>query len=280
MFRTLWNCEKCCLVVLGIFLICETGFAAEPTLESRTVAPQSPVTVGQPCPVEYVIEWQGTRDACIVLPLEVAQPDWGHAELSATRAERDGERWRVTQVVKYTASKAGKYTVAPVEIQVITTNQPIVGAFESTPANHAKLPEKVVNIVNKTNKNAWGGMVAGALAVLGVLVALWIYSRKKRVVPGQEEDVVAVAREVLHHARRSRLDGDLYACYQALLKSAEALQTINIDAKSVADSIRARIPAVGFQGVRPTDDEMDSLFRDIERIIARRNTLPVTEQET
>ena len=132
---------------------------------------------------------------------------------------------------------------------------------------------------NLPNPRLWGGIAAIVALVIGIGVGFWFYRRKKRVLPGQEEDVMTVARELLHHARRNRLDGDLYACYQSLLKSAEALQTVNIEAKNVADSIRARIPAVGFQGVRPTDDEMDGLFRDIERIIARRNVPTVSEQE-
>jgi hypothetical protein len=280
MFTTMMNCEKCCLVILGIFLVWHTAFAAEPTLESRTVAPQTRVLAGQPCSVEYILEWQGSRDACIVLPLEVSQPEWGHAELAATRTEQDGERWRVTQVVEYRASKAGKFSIAPVEVQVITANQPIVGAFENTPATRVKLPETAITVVNPPNWKFRGGIGAVAALIAATLLALWIYRRRKAVPPGQEEDVVAIARELQHHARRCRLDGDLYACYQSLLKSAEALQSINIEAKGVADAIRPRIPAVGFGGVRPTDDEMDSLFRDVERIIARRNTLPVSEQET
>ena len=243
-----------------------------------TVPEQTQVLAGRPCPVDYTVEWQGARDAAIVLPLEVSQPDWGHAELKSTRTEHDGDRWRVVQVVEYTASKAGKYTVAPVEIQAITANQPIVGSFDSTPSTRVKAPETTITVFNPPNTRAWGGIVA-AVVVVGAVGGLLYYRRKKRVLPGQEEDVVAVARELLHHARRNRLDGDLYACYQSMLKSAEALQTVNIEAKNVADSIRARIPAVGFQGVRPTDDEMDGLFRDLERIIARRNTAPTAEQE-
>jgi hypothetical protein len=253
---------------------------AEPALEAKTVPEQTQVLAGRPCPVDYTVEWQGARDAAIVLPLEVSQPDWGHAELKATRTEHDGDRWRVVQVVEYTASKAGKYTVAPMEIQAITANQPIIGTFESTPATRVKAPETTITIANPPNMKLRGGISAAVVVVFGAIGGLWFYRRRKAVLPGQEEDVVAVARELLHHARRCRLDGDLYACYQSLVKSAEALQTVNIEAKNVADSIRARIPAVGFQGVRPTDDEMDGLFRDIERIIARRNPPPVSEQET
>ena len=183
----------------------------------------------------------------------------------------------MAQVVEYTASKPGTYTVAPVEIPVITSNQPIVGTFANTPATRVKMQEASISVVGPVQWKLWGSIV-GALGVAGgALLALFLYKRRRVGESGQEEDVVGVSRELLHDARRCRLDGDLYPCYQSLLKTAEALQTVNIDAKGVADTIRARIPAVGFQGVRPTDDEMDGLFRDIERIIARRNSSPVCE---
>ena len=274
------NCEKRCLLILGIFLVWGNAFAAEPQLESHTVAPKAPVLAGEPCNVEYVVEWQGARDACVVLPMDVTQPEWGHAELKATRTEQDGEHWRVAQVVAFTAPKPGTYTVAPVEIQVITANQPIVGVFENTPATRVKLQEVSITVVGPSKWRIWGAVAAAVVVVAGTALLLLRRRRRGIAEPGQEQDVVAVSQELLHHARRCRLDGEPYPCYQFLLKSAEALQTVNIDAKKVADAIRSRIPAVGFQGVRPTDDEMDGFFRDIERIIARRNTPPVSEQET
>jgi hypothetical protein len=248
-------------------------------VESRTVAVSTQVRVDQPCLVEYIVEWQGERDACVVLPLDLPQPEWGKAELKASRTERDGERWRVTQVVAYTAEKPGKYAVAPVEVEVITSNQPIVGVFEKTPGTRVKMEGTSITVSTAPSALVWSGVAVVAAVVLGALL-LPLKRRRKGGVSGQEEDVVGVSHELVHAARRCRLDGDYYACYQSLLRAAEALQTVNIDAKAVADGIRARIPAVGFQGVRPTDDELDGLFRDIERIIARRNSPPVSEQET
>ncbi len=278
MFTVSTQIWRWCPGVLGIVLACAGAFSADPAIENRTVVAKAQVLAGEPCTVEYTVEWQGARDACIVLPLDVTQPEWGAAELKTTRTEHDGERWRVAQVVAYTAKAPGRYTVAPVEMQLITANQPIVGAFESTPATRVKMDEVSISVVGPTSWKIWGTMSATVLLAICVGFAL-LYRRRREAVSSTEVDVVAASRELLHDARRCRLDGDLYPCYQTLLKSAEVLQTVNIDAKGVADAIRRRIPAVGFQGVHPSDDEMDGLFRDIERIIARRNSPPVPDQE-
>ncbi len=262
---------------MGLALAVANAFGADPPIECRTVVVNPQVALGEPCTVEYIVEWQGARDACIVLPLTPNQPDWGAAALKSSRSEQDGQRWRVVQSVEYTPTKAGKYSISPAEVTALTANQPIVGKFDSVPGTLLKMEGASFSVTDGKRRRIYGFTAVGLFVLLLAGVAARRYVRRGETKVELGQDAVVVCRDLLHEARRCRLDGDSYGCYQSLLKSAEALQTVAVDARNVADAVRSRIPAVGFQGVRPTDDEMDGLFRDIERIIARRNTPPVSE---
>ena len=277
-----WNVKKnitfplAVLALTGIASVCR----AEPSLEHRTTVQVGSSLIGTPCVVDYEVSWVGARDACVVLPLQVTQPDWGRAELTATRTMQEGDRWKVVQSVAYLADRAGKHTIPAAEVGVILENQPIVGRFDATPARRLKMDAVEISATAPISPGKMWGVSTGVAFAVCVGAAVFAFRRRKAVsVPGGADTALAV-RDMLHTARRHRLDGDLYACYQTLFRAAETLQSEHIEAKSVADTLRLRTPAVGFQGVRPNDDEIEGHFRDLERILARCSSAPVAQQET
>ena len=266
-------------VLVGVF--CAAACHGETPLEPRSRAVPGGAGAAGRCLVEYEVRWQGAQDACVVLPPSLTAPDWGQAELISTRTEQDGDGWKVVQTVAYTSSKPGRYTVPAVEVEAITENQPIVGGFSATPTTRLKMePVEVTFTAARSAWALWGAAAGVVLLMAGA--AAWLLARRRRGTSGVPEgaDAVSAVRELLHGARRSRRDGELYACYQSLFRAGELLETVNVEAKPVTDALRSRTPAVGFQGLRPSDDETDGYFRDLERILARCNSAPAAQQET
>jgi hypothetical protein len=64
------------------------------------------------------------------------------------------------------------------------------------------------------------------------------------------------------------LDGHFYEYYLELARAVNALPAERKPA-GLAETLQGRAQAVGYQGVRPTEDEMDGDFRDVERALTR-----------
>jgi hypothetical protein len=105
------------------------------------------------------------------------------------------------------------------------------------------------------------------LAGLAGAVVVWL-RRRPRAPQGPRQDPVEAARDHVHAARRHRLDGDFYRFYQSL---AAAARTAGTPASlALAPRMDERAQQVGYQGVRPTEDELDGAVKDIERALTPR----------
>jgi hypothetical protein len=114
---------------------------------------------------------------------------------------------------------------------------------------------------------AWQPWAAGggALAAAAGAAGAWWRRRKRAAAmsgaPGRTQREVVQA--LLHEARRHRLDGDFYAFYKTLQRAA---QTLGLEE---AGALAQRTQAVGYRGVRPTDDDMDGDIKRVELGLAR-----------
>ncbi|NIA15493.1 MAG: hypothetical protein GWP08_15625 [Nitrospiraceae bacterium] len=115
----------------------------------------------------------------------------------------------------------------------------------------------------------FGGL--GASLFLGGF-GWWLARRKRRpepAAPSSDESSLSAVQDSLHRARKHRLDGRFYEYYTALSEAAADLSAKGESCELTA-GLRARAQDVGYRGHRPTDDEMDGHFRDVERALARR----------
>ena len=49
-----------------------------------------------------------------------------------------------------------------------------------------------------------------------------------------------------------------------------SLFTIDGETKALRDRLDAKAQETGFQGLRPTEDDLEGAFRDVERLLSRR----------
>ena len=255
------------------------GAVAEPEL--TMLKAKQPARPGKPFTVTYEVSWVGDAVAYTVLPAQIEDIDWGTAALTTTRTFlRDGENV-VVQTVEIVPHKPGQYQAPVVHIPYVspqdTTTRDDLERSEglaAQPDAPSLTAESFTIEVKARSLVIWAASaLGGAVAVLiGVAAAVWLvrhYRHQRR--PGEPEPEtkpdLPAAQRGLHTANQFRLDGDYYRFYGALARSVGALFP-NEDTK-LETKLTARARDVGYRGVRPTEDEMDTDFREVERMLRR-----------
>jgi hypothetical protein len=258
--------------------------AAEPEL---TVIPQEgSVHPNRAYRIVCEVSWVGSPLDYAILPAEADPIDWGTAKVSHVRAyvrsDADGARNIVSQTLEITPNKTGEFQTPEIRISYLTPEAtspaensaaPKAAAPGTVPPDSGASPSLRADpfsiVVQPDRTLIW---VFGGLGASLLLTALgWRFARHSRkpqpTLSPKPADLPAI-QGGLHRARQLRLDGNFYEYYLELARTVNGLPTERKPA-GLAEALEGRAQAVGYQGVRPTDDEMDGNFRDVERALTR-----------
>jgi len=259
-----------------LFLGCGClALASEPELK---VTPQEgDGRPGRPYRIECEVSWEGEPDEYAVAAAEADAIDWGELVVREARSfVRDG-RNVVAQTVEITPKATGEYKTPELRISYLipeTTSPAEPVAPEAAPSDSSVPPalraDPLPLFVRPSRTLVW--LLGGLGASLFFLGAGWWLAQRRRShqpapQPPSPADRVAVQTS-LHQARQRRLDGNHYEYYQILGRVASEIDP------ELAASLKSRAEAVGYRGVRPTDDEMDSDWRALERALRREEEEP------
>lgn len=230
------------------------------------------MAVGEPADLTARIQWEGPPDAYAILSATTDPLDWARVDVRETAAETSGNTQSITQTVQVTPSKAGNFTFPALRIAYGTKEQLAAaaqtGGAESQPYPALSSEPFQVTVREPVQaRSLWlgGGAVAGGL---GAAVVVLLARRRRKAVPVESRSPADHAQDLLHQARRQRLDGNLYEYYRALAKAVEAIAG-DEQARALATAMHERARRVGYQGVRPPDDDLDGDLREVERALRR-----------
>lgn len=251
-------------------LIAGAALAEEPDATLTVTGPSETVRTGKTVHVVYDVSWAGDPQSLDVLPLELEEVEWGELSLVKSEAYRDGNLNHVAQTVAVTPAEAGEHHVPDLQIPLrypeatFPTEQgtdesgsPHPGAYPTLRADPLPLT------VRAARSSAW---ISGGLGASLFLAALLWYAARRRPQPAAEgpslspEERFSRARQLMHSARRHRLDGNFHGYYTELSQAASVL-----DADDLRNRLTQAAERVGYAKVRPTDDEMDAAWRELER---------------
>lgn len=266
------------LVALVFSAILSGISGAEPEL--RIVREEGSARSNRPYQIQCEVTWSGEASEYAIQPAEFDPIDWGTMTVTGiTGSVKDGQNV-VTQDIVVFPAKVGTYDVPairvpylnpeatpPAEKAAARTDPPASSASPSLRAEPFRLDVRPARI------SFWisGGLGASLLLLLTVIgwrVASHLRRKRQPISvsgAGSRRSDYESTHAFLHAARQRRLDGRFYEYYQELAHAAETLP----DAGALAASLHARAQEVGYRGVRPTDDELDISFRDVERALAR-----------
>lgn len=246
-------------VVAGIVVSARLALAAQPVIEP----PVSPARarVGESLEIAYVVRWDGPPETYVVRPPTAPTLDWGRAEFVGLSVKAEDAATTATLILRVFPEQGGRFDVPPVSISLAAEG----GSGAETPLESAS-----VSLTVKGHGGRWAlALPVAVVGVVGLVIAAFRWTRRGRETGGDATlSPLEQAREALHAARRRRLDGDFYACYRKLAEAAARLPE-DEESRRLKKTLEDRTRQVGYQGVRPSDDELEGDMRDIERALAR-----------
>lgn len=262
-------------IVFALFaatFVCSKAWS-EPTLER--IESGDPAHPGQPHDIVLEMTWPEAPEAYTILPAEFSEPEWGTMELVRTEGfSRDGQNV-VRQIIQVTADEPGEYTVP--EIRVSFMNPEAMTPAETTaeattPPDRSAYPTlRIASFplsVQPSGRMTWISAGLGVLLLLAIVCVVVLARRNKAAPESMPEPGVSLddIQTTLHVARKHRLDGNYYGFYADLGRAAELIADRGGDG-NLAGVLNAQAQHVGYGGHRPTEDEMDGHFRDVERAL-------------
>lgn len=256
-------------------LVAGLALAEEPEATLTVTAPAETVRAGKTVHMVYDVAWEGGPDSIQVLPLEFEPVEWGTISLTKSEAYRDGQLNHVAQTVAITPGHPGEYHVPEIQVPLRypeatfpteegtdESGSPHPGAYPTLRADPLPLT------VRAARSPAW---ISGGLGASFFLAALLWYIARRRWEPVAEgpalspEERYSQARQRMHDARRHRLDGNFKGYYTELSRAASVFNAPEL--KSRLDQFAER---VAYANARPTDDDLDAAWREVERAATRR----------
>lgn len=270
-------------VLAAVFLTLGTRVArAEEAPEIVLDAPAGSVRAGEAFEAAARVTWKGDSARFVLSPGALDNPTWGEAAWERVEARKTSEGVEQRFVARFTAKEPGAVSLPDLRVNYTDpTEKPVAAppAPGADPNAPAPAPEPVLHTlkaegasinVHADRRWLYPYLFLGVMA-LGLLIAfasIW-YGRRKNAQAAQADALAPweTADAALHAARRHRLDGDFYKFYRELQRLVEELGG---ELKSeFGKKFQQRAQEVGYQGSRPTEDELESVMKDIERALAR-----------
>ncbi|MFP4499944.1 MAG: hypothetical protein ACLFTT_02995 [Candidatus Hydrogenedentota bacterium] len=259
--RAMWIRTIIAAALLGCAPV--AAWAAEPILEQPA---DTRGYAGYPIDLAYSLRWDGAPDHYVVFPARLDTVEGVETAVIESSVRREDGQAVATQVVRVVPEEPGTVTVPEVTVRYAAAEDVRAGnaAPKAVSADPVTLQVRDYAFV----KRVWlgGGVAAVVFVVLVILGLVWRRRRRRRNAAVAALSPAERARDVLHAARRHRLDGDFYAYYRAL---AEAARMLGAAGAPLVERLEQRTRAVGYQGMQPTEDALNGDLKDVERALAR-----------
>lgn len=272
------TCGKCAIIATAIATLCTLCSIAParaqlPVLEVRLE--QEKARVGEPYRVVYETSWTGAPGDYVVLPTDTETVPWATALSTQMATRGEGAKFFVTQTVEYVPHEPGEFEVPPFVVSYF--DPALIEDFElaSEKAGGEQLPEQqtirtagfTVSVQSDLGRYIFYWTALALFAALSAAGAWTLAQRRRRARLEGASGGAAVpqtAHGALNLARQYRLDGKFYEFYKELSRAATLLAP-SVAARKLREKIEADAKEVGYRGVRPTDDDMDGILKDVER---------------
>ena len=249
---------------------CFSSLKAEPVVS--IVFESSQCYVGTPNVIIYQISWIGDPDDFVVLPIEIPEISWGEIAYGSVKSYQDDDAWIIQQQLALTPHVEGEFILPEVRVGYVSANElpdGLINLDEALDINTHYLVVDAVNVVSMQPVSAWvvALPIVGVL-VIGVVFAFLVWWRRSTSIDLPPVSRQQKAMQDLHQAQRLRLDGDYYAMYLLLSRIVNDFGNQSEDTLLI-NRLKETTQAVGFQGKRPSEDELSGDIRDVERLVTQ-----------
>lgn len=264
---------KTASVVFGLVLFSISAYGAP---ELVVNLPEGPAVINREYRIGCEISWAGEAGDYTILPAELGALDWGTISVAGIETFKRGDQQVVAQTIEVIPEKAGEFDSPEIRVSYLDpeATPPAEGSAPQTaPPDSSASPslraEPFKIVVRTPRRLAWISGGLGASLLLLTAVGWW----SARVLRGPRPTTARAVpahdftelQAMLHRIRQYRLDGKFYEYYQGLSRVSDVLGDQTLSAALLGRAQRA-----GYAGARPSDDELDGDFRDVERALLKR----------
>ena len=263
---------KYCLYCIALLAL---PAVAEPVLEFT--APTSTARPGEAYALDLRVTWTGDASDVVVLPPEIGNIDWGDVQLGTTTSGGAEGAWFVSHRIEVVPAEAGDFEMPEITVPYSIDKMEALGG--AAPGDVPHILQTDVFLVH-VRPDRTGLYLAGGVLAIALIGSALVLLRRRAARNAADARLSALTpkervQALLHDARRHRLDGNYYLYYVVLAQAAEMLGELGGD-PALAEKLSARSQEVGYQGSRPTDDEMDGALREFERALAQSKETSLT----
>ena len=255
--------------VLALFLtVFAVNSSAEPTIQVLS-APEHAI-LGEIYPIQLQVTWEGPSTEYSSLPPHIEVSDWADLN-SLTSTSVKGDQNSINHTLQIRPRKTGQFTISELLVPYFKPTQTSTAVeMDSELAEYPTLNAGMIsiNVIESSDSLVkWLGM-----GVVGLILAAiaWAYSRRKVVQVATLSHRESSIPGIVHQARKHRLDGYHYKFFQEMLRGAGLLSD-SPDKKHLQQRFEELTLAIGYKGMVPTDDDMDSAIRELERAHKQEN---------
>lgn len=232
---------------------------------------------GEAFPIAYRIFWDGDPAEYTVLPPALPVLEWGKASLLEVRSRKTGDVNEIRLVVGYTSENTGVFEAPSFDIRVLEWNDGqntgVLNVSPETPAQVLGTPP--VKVTVRRSRLPWAAAAVTLSAVTIVLAAVYIRRRNRAKRKQPEASPLEEGMALLHEARRHRLDGDFYAFYCTLRRACDLAGRVSKRPNEhLIGILEQRIKDTGYRGLRPSEDNLEGDFKEVEQQITRMHERP------
>lgn len=271
--------HKCVIIPLLIGSI----FAFDPFAPLRAQTPvlevqleQDTARVDEPYRVMYETSWTGSADLFAVLSAEPETVAWASSRVVETKTRQEDGKFFITQTIEYVPFKAGEFEISPFTVSYFDPAllEDSGDATEEEESPELPAPQTLeagafqLTVRPNLAPYYFYGTIAVAVALCTGVAFTSVRRRRALRAAGATIEVPEpqTVQSALNLARQHRLDGKYYEFYTELTRAA-SLMAPSTAARALRGKLDAAAKEVGYKGIRPSDDEMDGVLKEVEQAV-------------
>ncbi len=268
------------LIILFVFL-CGSIFSAEERPFINIQIKEKNIFTEQKFEVDVLIKAEKTKDPYCFFPpvLKTTKVDDSLSlNIKKISTEETENEVNLKILLEGIAQEPGEYEIGPLEVPYVLLTSDIEGMFIKNNTGVIPTSQWIVPSINIKVRDGWflkyskliytGLVIIIFFSLSLILILLFIYRDKG--VKQKEEITVG---ETLHIARKYRLDGNYYEYLKTLYEILKKLEGKGDkeEYQRLEQKLRDKMNEVGYRGIKPTEQEMDVIWKEVTNFTASIN---------
>ncbi|HOK08049.1 MAG TPA: hypothetical protein PLT82_02375 [Candidatus Hydrogenedens sp.] len=194
-------------------------------------------------------------------------------EVKNIKSNESADKVNLEICMEGVAKETGTYEIGSIKVPYVLLSGELESEFvkdntRALPTSYWDIPPIYIEV--KKDNTMYTLIFVGGIIVLVIFVGIGLFVYKGK----RGEQVVQLEitdAEVLHTARKFRLDGDYYEYFRTLLHIVQRLneKEKKTELEMLINKINEKMNDVGYRGFKPSETELEWFWKEVENCIDR-----------